>query len=169
MHKIILIGFMGSGKSSVAPRLATRLGYPLVDLDSRIVQESGFATIPLFFADKGEVAFRDLEAKVAHSLRDTERVVISTGGGIIGRHSNMEDLRHSGGVVVFLKTTFEEIQRRVSDMSTRPLFKNPEQAAALYEARLPLYTKYADIIVSTDGKTPDEVCNEIAIQIEAQS
>jgi shikimate kinase len=169
MRKVILIGFMGSGKSSVAPLLATKLGYSLVDLDSLIVQQSGFPSIPALFSEKGEPEFRNLEAHVANSLRNAEQVVISTGGGIVGRSSNIENLKHGGGAVVFLKTSFDEIRRRISDMSARPLFQNPEQAAALYETRLPLYNAYADITVSTDGKTPDEVCSEITNQLELQT
>lgn len=169
MHKIVLIGFMGSGKSSVAPLLATRLHYSLVDLDSLVVQQSGLPTIPRIFSERGEPAFRELEAQVAQSLRDATRVVISTGGGIIGRSANIENLRHGGGTVIFLKTSFDEIRRRISDISTRPLFKDPDHAAALYETRLPLYTSYADMTVVTDEKTPEQVCSEIVSQFEVRS
>jgi shikimate kinase len=168
MTKIVLIGFMGSGKSSVAPLLAEGLGFTFVNTDSLIIERSGFASIPLLFAEKGEAAFRDIESEVAESLRDSEHMVVSTGGGIIGRPSNMEALKHSGGIVVFLKTSFEEIHRRLAEFEDRPLFKNPEQAAALYQTRLPIYQSYADITVTTDGKTPEQVCAEITSRIEAR-
>ena len=167
MAKIALIGFMGSGKSSVAPLLAHRLGCTLVDTDSLILTRSGFTSIPLLFSEKGETAFRDIESEVAQSLRDSKHVVISTGGGIIGRPANMEALKNAGGLVVFLMTSFEEIQRRLAEFEDRPLFKDPKQAAALYQARFPIYTSYADIAVTTDGKTPEQVCSEILARIEA--
>jgi shikimate kinase len=168
MAKIALIGFMGSGKSSVAPLLAHKLGCTLIDTDSLILERSGFASIPLLFSDKGEIAFRDIESEVAQSLRDSKHVVISTGGGIIGRPANMEALKNAGGLVVFLMTSFEEIQRRLAGFEDRPLFKDPKQAAALYQARFPIYTSYADIAVTTDGKTPEQVCAEIVATTETR-
>jgi shikimate kinase len=165
MNKVVLIGFMGSGKSSIAPLLAESLGYRSIEMDEQIIEASGFPNIPAIFSALGEPGFRELEARVARSLRDASSVVISTGGGVIGRASNIADLAHGGGKTVFLHTSFPVLRERIKDIHTRPLFKNQEQALALYEERLPLYSRYADVSVTTDGKTPAQVRDAILTQI----
>jgi shikimate kinase len=161
MRKIALIGFMGSGKSSVAPLLATALGYRLVDVDNEIIARSGLRGIPEIFSTHGELFFRDLEAAVAESLANTASVVISTGGGIIGRPINISHLKQNDGFIVFLRTRFETISARISDFASRPLFRDIDRARSLFTERQPLYTEYADQIVDTDGKSPQQVCDEI--------
>ncbi len=161
MRKVALIGFMGSGKSSVAPLLATALGYRLVDVDSEIISRSGLPSIRDIFSARGEPFFRDLEAAVAESLTDTAHVVVSTGGGIIGRHTNIEHLRMNGGAIIFLRTRFETVTARISDFASRPLFRDIDRARTLYAERQQLYKEYADLVVDTDDKTPGQVCDEI--------
>lgn len=159
--KLILIGFMGAGKSTVAPLLAEALRFEAVDADERLLQISGYTSIAEIFAQKGERAFRELEARVATSLRDSSSVVIATGGGVIHQPENMHHLICNGGVVVFLRASFDEVTRRVKDISSRPLFKESTRAAALYHERMPIYCKYADLVVDTDGKTAKDVSSEI--------
>jgi shikimate kinase len=163
--KLVLIGFMASGKSAVAMTLASKLNLPLVHVDEVIVSRSGYPTIPAIFADRGEAHFRDLEAEVAASLREAHNVVISTGGGIITRESNMTNLKENGGTIVYLRTSFDVVTERAGDLSTRPLFANKATALELYAQRLPIYERYADIIIDTDGRSVDEVCSEILTQI----
>lgn len=161
VKKLILIGFMSSGKSSVAPLLADRLGFSSVDADEEIIRISGYRSIQDIFTECGEARFRELEATVAASYRDTSSLVIATGGGVVLNRSNMEHLTYNGGVVIFLQTDFEEVQRRVADTSTRPLFRDKVMAERIYRERQPLYGQYADYSVSTNGKTPYSVCLEV--------
>ncbi|MEN9846989.1 MAG: hypothetical protein RIS36_2136 [Pseudomonadota bacterium] len=163
--KLVLIGFMASGKSAVASALASKLNLPLVQVDEEIVSRSGYPTIPAIFADKGEAHFRALEAEVAASLKDAPDIVISTGGGIITRDANMTNLKENGGTIVYLRTSFETVTQRAGDLSTRPLFANKANALELYERRLPIYERYADIIIDTDGRSIDAVCSEILTKI----
>lgn len=167
LKKLILIGFMGSGKSTIAPLVAAKLGFTVVDADHEVVKRSGFASIPEIITTVNEEHFRDLEAQVAASLRDASSIVVASGGGVIGRPDNMDNLRHGGGRIVFLNTTFAEIRRRVPDTSSRPLFCDPVAAEQLYYKRLPIYRRYADLSVATDGKTHDEVSSEIVSWLEA--
>jgi shikimate kinase len=159
--KVILIGFMGAGKSSVAPLLAEQLGFRSVDADHEVVQNSGVASIREICERYGESHFRELEATIAASHRDSVSVVIATGGGVILNPLNMEHLSHGGGVVIFLRTSFDEVRRRVRDTSSRPLFKDQATAENIYRQRLPTYEKYADFCVTTDQKTPKDICREI--------
>ena len=168
MRKAALIGFMGSGKSSVAPLLATALGYSLVDVDSEIVARSGLCSIPEIFSAHGEHFFRDLEAAVAESVANTSSVVISTGGGIIGRPTNIAHLKQNDGLIVFLRTRFETITTRISDFASRPLFRDINRARSLFAERQPLYCEYADQIVDTDGKSPQQVCDEIMVMVRTE-
>lgn len=161
MRKVALIGFMGSGKSSVAPLLATALGYQLVDVDTEIVARSGLPSIPDIFSAHGEPFFRDLEAAVVESLTNSEHVVISTGGGIVGRPTNISRLRKNGGAIIFLRTRFETVAARISDFASRPLFRDINRARTLYAERQPLYNEHADLVVDTDDKSPERVCAEI--------
>lgn len=164
-NKLIVIGFMASGKSAVSATLASKMGLPLVQVDGEIVSRSGYPSIPAIFAEKGEAYFRDLEAEVAASLRNAHDVVISTGGGIITREENMTNLKENGGTVIYLRTSFETVTERAGDLSTRPLFANKANALELYFSRLPIYERHADIIIDTDGLTVDEVCSAILTQI----
>jgi shikimate kinase len=163
--KIVLIGFMASGKSAVASVLASKLGLTLIQVDEEIVSRSGLPSVSAIFEERGEPHFRDLEAEVAASLRDARNVVISTGGGIITREENITNLKRNGGTVIYLRTSFETITGRVGELSTRPLFANKADARELFQRRLPIYERYADIIMDTDGRTVDEVCSAILAKV----
>jgi shikimate kinase len=163
--KVSLIGFMGSGKSSVAPPLATRLGFAHVDLDTLVVHQSGGSSIPEIFRTVGEPAFRDLESSIAQSVAAMQGVVISTGGGIIGRPENMVSLKTNGGICVLLDASFEELMRRIPNASERPLLQDPDRAKELYSLRQPLYRTYADITIPTEGRTIEEICSEIVSRL----
>lgn len=166
--KVVLIGFMASGKSAVATLLAPQLGWTIRHLDDDIVSRSGLSSVAEIFKEHGEPYFRELEAEVAFSTREDSQVVIATGGGIITRDTNMEHLKHNGGVVVYLRTSFEAIAQRVGDISSRPLFANKATALELYMKRLPIYESYADIIVDTDDRSEEDVCAEIMSLLESR-
>ncbi len=166
ISKVVLIGFMASGKSAVAIELAPLLGFTVHQVDDAIVTRSGYPSVATIFTEKGETFFRDLESEVALSFREATNAVISTGGGIITRPANIEHLKHNGGIIVYLRTSFETVSARVGDITSRPLFANKADALELYKRRLPIYESYADIMVDTDGISVEEVCSEILAQLK---
>jgi shikimate kinase len=158
--KIVLIGFMGSGKTSISKILAKELNLEIVDMDSVIVQKSGRKSDREIFDLDGEKKFRELERNVAFELKNINNVVISTGGGVIMNEQNMANLKHSA-IVIYLKTTFETSKKRISKKNPPPLFRNEDKARKLYSLRKPLYEKFADLVVSTDRRDKDEIAMEI--------
>jgi shikimate kinase len=163
--KIVLIGFMATGKSSVAPKLAARLGVESVEMDDLIVEKAG-KSIKDIFATDGESAFRELEEQVAQDLQAREDVVISTGGGVVTNQQTMQYLAQQG-LVVELSGSFETILKRIDPAMPRPLFKDTAEAKALYEQRRPLYSKYATIRVATDNQSVEAVVEAVAHELKA--
>lgn len=161
---IVLIGFMGSGKSTVGRELHQRLGYPLVDMDQMIEQKAG-KSITAIFADVGEEGFREMETHLLEELNDiaAPRRIISTGGGVIGRKENRTILRHLG-YVVWLHAPTAVILDRTAKNRERPLLHTEDPAArieALLAARMPLYAETAHIKIETMGLD----CKELATGI----
>jgi shikimate kinase len=163
-NKVTLIGFMGAGKSSISKLLAEQLGYTPLDMDQLLLEKSGYPNIREIFTLRGEPHFRQIESEIAASLRDAKRVVIATGGGVVGSEQNMTHLKHNA-VTIFLQTSLETIRHRVSNLENRPLFKDGESAKQLFIRRQELYNLYADIIVSTENRDPAQVTHEILSQI----
>ncbi|MCR4277198.1 MAG: shikimate kinase [Candidatus Roizmanbacteria bacterium] len=160
--KIILIGFMGSGKTTVAKILAKKLGLEVIEMDDLIINRSG-KSIDQIFKDDGENWFRELESQIAIDQRNKENVVISTGGGVVINAENIKNLKINGKII-FLKTSFSEIKKRLKNIDDRPLFKNKRSAEKLFKFRQKLYEKNADLIVNTDGRSVEEVAYEIISQ-----
>ena len=158
---VILVGFMGAGKSSVGRILAARLGRCFVETDEMITASEG-RPIPEIFAEKGEVHFRALEDEVVRLLGLKRGDVIATGGGLPCRDGRLEALR-AIGTVVWLSGDFEALYERALRGGDRPMLsgKTREQAEALYEARRPFYAK-ADLAVDTTGLNPDQVAARAA-------
>jgi shikimate kinase len=159
--KVVLIGFMGAGKTTVAQLLAGELKLQLVELDDVILEMSSRSTITEIFEEEGEESFRDLESAAVNSVNALDNVVISAGGGVVTREGNMLRLREKRGIIVFLHASFEVITERLAGNTERPLFRNLRKAEALYLERLQLYKKYSDLKVLTDSKGCLEVSNEI--------
>ena len=161
---IILIGFMGSGKSSIGRELEQTLGYPVLDTDAMIVQRAG-KPIPRIFEEDGEEAFRDLESAVLADLqrdRPTRRI-IATGGGIIVRPGNREILRRLG-FVVWLVVSVAEIIKRTGKNKERPLLNNENREdtiTRLLAERVDLYRATAHQEIETDGLTFPEITTGI--------
>ena len=161
---IVLIGFMGSGKSTVGRELHHRLGYPLVDMDQVIEQRAG-KPITTIFAEDGEEAFREMETRLLEELHDPSaaRRIISTGGGVVGRQENRALLRHLG-YVVWLHAPPEVILDRTSKNRDRPLLHTDNPAVRIEEllaTRQPLYAETAHLKIDTTGLD----CKELATGI----
>lgn len=141
---IVLIGLSGCGKTTFAKRLGARYHMPVFDMDQAIVQSAGKSVADIF-AEEGEKGFRDRETDIAKRCGQMEGTVISTGGGVVLRPENMAALKVNA-VVVFLDRAPEEILGE--DLSDRPLVADDQQKIyRLREERLPLYTRYADLVV----------------------
>ncbi|MEK7172465.1 MAG: shikimate kinase [Patescibacteria group bacterium] len=146
--KIILIGFMGAGKSFFAKRLAERLGLESIEMDKLVLEKSGRANIKEIFEKDGEIKFRELEIEIAKELQEKNDVVIDTGGGVVLNKIILDYLKKDG-VVVFLNSSLEIIEKRFQDDKTRPLWQDKEKFRQLHKWRLPLYQQYADVEVDT--------------------
>ncbi len=161
---IVLIGFMGSGKSTVGRELHQRLGYPLVDMD-QVIEQRARKSIAAIFADAGEEAFRDMETSLLEELNDlaAPRRIISTGGGVVGREGNRGLLRQLG-YVVWLHAPMPVILERTGKNRDRPLLHTDDPGArieALMALRKPLYEETAHLKVKTTGLD----CSELATGI----
>ncbi len=161
--KISLIGFMGSGKSTVGRLIAGKLNIKLIEMDELLLELSGFDSINEIFEKHGETRFRELEIDTAKTLAKQEDCVISTGGGVVMNKIIIDYLKKSNdkAIVVFLNTKFETLSERLEGDTSRPLFQNTQKAKNLYDFRLPLYEEYADAEVTTDNKPPEKIAAEI--------
>ena len=157
---IILVGFMGAGKSVCGRVLARRLGRCFVETDDMIVAGEG-RSIPEIFRDAGEPRFRQLEADTLESLKLKSGEVIATGGGLPCREGRMERLRELG-TVVWLDGDVRELHERASRIGKRPMLEGRSMAdvEALYRARQPYYRR-AHITVDTTGIGADQVVARI--------
>ena len=167
---IFLIGYRGSGKTSVARELAARLGYDWIDADNVVEGEAG-KTIAAIFADGGEAAFRDWETRVVGTLSRKRRTVVALGGGAVLREENRQAIC-AAGPVVWLTASVDAILERVAADSTtasrRPNLTTAGGRAeieALLAIRTPFYRQCATLVVDTEGKTTAEVAEEIAAKL----
>lgn len=145
---IVLTGIMGCGKTTLGRLLADRLSMTFVDMDALIEEEMQMTIIELF-TQFGEPYFRDKETELCHRLAKRSGLVISTGGGIIGREENMKALGRSGQIVFVDRDP--KIIIETIDASNRPLIRdNPRRLLELHAQRLPLYRKYADLIFTNN-------------------
>jgi shikimate kinase len=160
---VVLVGLMGSGKSTVARILAERLGRRLVDTDSVIEQRTG-RTVREIFATDGEEAFRTLETEVlVQSLAESEPAVIAAAGGVVLRPENRAALTDSGARVVWLSADPATLVERVRGGGHRPLLDaDPEGTLQrMHTDREPLYREVADLIVRVDGRSAVEVAEAV--------
>ena len=170
MNNVILIGYMGCGKSTVGRRLSYRIRKPFLDTDNEIERKEK-ETIANLFANKGEAFFRDLETKCLQNLLKSKgSYVISVGGGLPLRPQNQE-LLHKLGHVVYLRIQPDSVWERLKNDTRRPLLKseNPrEKIEAMIAERGPVYEVAADSIVDVDGKNFQEIIGEIQQILEDQ-
>jgi shikimate kinase len=153
---IVLVGFMGAGKSSVGRLLATKLGRCFVETDDMIVGREG-RSIPEIFAERGEAYFRSLEDEALSLLRLKDRDVIATGGGLPCRDGRPEALR-ALGTVVWLTGDFATLYERALRAGERPMLagRSRPEAEGLYQARVPYYSQ-AHLTIETGGLGLDQV------------
>jgi len=157
---IVLVGFMGAGKSVCGRLLARRLGRCFIETDDLIVSGEG-RSIPEIFRDAGEARFRELEAETIESLKLKSGEVIATGGGMPCREGRMELLRELG-TVVWLDGDVRELHARASRIGNRPMLEGRSMAEVeeLYRSRQPYYRR-AHITVDTTGIGADQVVARI--------
>jgi shikimate kinase len=163
--RVILIGFMGSGKSTVGRIVADRLGWDLADTDALIEARAG-APVTDIFRDLGERVFRERETEIMAALRARTRLVVATGGGAPTQERNRAFF--SGAVEIFhLRVSLDAMRERTTRDTRRPLLLLGENALrGLYESRLPLYESMGTS-VETDGRTPEQVAEEILVLLRS--
>lgn len=167
-RNIYLIGFMGTGKSTVSKSLSELLGYEEIDTDARIACQQG-RSIPEIFESKGEEAFRDMETALLKELGEEEHKIVSCGGGMVLRTGNAALMRQNG-VVVLLTAEPETIFSRVKQDDQRPILNgnmNVEYIQGLLEQRTPYYQAAGEVIVATDHRSPQEIAEEIKKSLES--
>ena len=168
MKNIILIGFMGVGKGSVAREMVKQADIIAIDTDD-IIESMENRTIKKIFATEGEKYFREIEAKVAKWLeKSVEDTLISTGGGFY-KVKNLKKI----GTVVFLDSPFDKIYERIinhpkaqNKLKKRPLFQDIDKARELYEERHPQYKSVADITVDVTDKSVEKIVKEILKKVK---
>ena len=165
--RIFLVGLPGSGKSTVGRHLARRLSLPFFDSDHVIEQRLG-CSIREFFEREGEDRFRDIEEAVLDELTQGPPCVVSTGGGAVLRPANRQHL-HERGQVVYLRSTPEEVFRRLRHDRNRPLLQvaDPLQRLRdLYAVRDPLYRETAHFVIETGRPSVSTLVNMVVMQLE---
>ncbi len=168
-ERIVLVGFMAAGKSTVGPLLAERLGWSFIDLDVLVTERAGRSPAAVI-RESGEAAFRIMERELTGSLAGRRYVVIAPGGGWAARPELTAALG-SGTVRVWLRVTPEEAVRRAqADSVDRPLLGGAEgrvdRARALLAERQPRYAE-AELVVDVDGKDPGAVADEVVRRLRA--
>jgi shikimate kinase len=161
---IVLVGFMGAGKTTVGHLLSERLGLPFADSDLIIEQRAG-RPVRQIFAEDGEPAFRALEHQVIADLLDGPPLVLALGGGAT-EHPGTRD-RLARARVVYLQVGYEQAMQRVGGDQGRPLLARPDLAAT-YQRRLPLYAELATLTVSTDGRHPEAISQDILTRLTTE-
>ena len=160
---IVLCGMMGSGKTTVARALENIYGFSVVDTDEIIVRRHG--EINAIFRDLGEQAFRDIESQTVKEVSALDGYVISLGGGVGLRRSNVEELKKNGKIF-YLRTRAETVIARVKGDSSRPLLQGnlEERVHAILKDRSKVYEEAADVVIDTDDKSPEEIADIIVAQ-----
>lgn len=162
---IFLVGFMGSGKTTVGKLLASQLQVPFVDLDEEIERQHGM-TIFEMFKTYGEKYFREIEHEAirGYAQREAPAAVIALGGGAFAQPNNI-DLIQKTGISIWLDVPLEELEKRVLGSPQRPLAQQPEKFRQLYEQRRPFYAQ-AHLHIEAQGKTPGQIVEEILDWLE---
>ena len=157
---VFLVGFMGAGKTSVARKLARMAGVASVDMDTYI-ERCEHKRVKEIIAEVGEEGFRTIETQTLYELgMKKDPMVVSCGGGVVLRPENRKALSELG-LVVYLSVTAAEAASRISDVSSRPLFGDLQNAQRVINERLPLYEEVADITIDTVGRGSSSIAHEV--------
>lgn len=159
---IMLIGFMGTGKSTISRELGKITGKREIDVDAYIVDKEK-CSINEIFETWGESHFRDIETKYLKEIQKNSDCIVSCGGGAVLRDENVQCMRENG-VIVLLSADPETIFLRVKNSKDRPILNdnmNIEFITELMNKRKDRYMSAADIVIATDGKSPNDICQEI--------
>ena len=160
---IVLVGLMGSGKTTIGRRLAHELNQDFFDTDHEVIGKTG-VTIDHIFDIEGEDGFRERESKILENLCQMSNIILATGGGIVIKPKNREILKNSG-LVVYLSSSVDQLLRRTAKSKTRPLLENStdrrKTITDLVEARDLYYREVASLVIDTTGKKLHEVINII--------
>lgn len=163
-NNIILIGMPGSGKSTVGVVLAKKLGFQFVDSDLVIQEQSGKLLYQLI-EELGEAGFLMLENKVNAGIQ-AEKAVVATGGSAVYGKEAMKHFKETG-IVVYLNLPYEELRERLGDLHKRGVvIREGSSLWELYEERIPLYKKYADIVMDCSGRDLRSIVEKIAKEVE---
>ncbi len=174
MKRILLVGMMGAGKTTVGRALAKRLGYPYLDSDEQVERQCG-QTVKEIFETRGEAAFRAQEKQaLAQALTSAGPVVVGVAGGAVLDADNRRRLRQSG-LVVWLRASLPTLARRVGSgegegEGHRPLLQGDRLAALrrLYQQRRPLYAQVADMVIDVELLTPEQVVQQVLERVRSE-
>ena len=158
MGHIWLIGMMGVGKTTIGAIVAERLGLPLTDTDTMVMERAG-RTIPQIFAE-GEDSFRAVESTVVTEVANGAASVIATGGGVVLDERNVDTMRRTG-TTVLLTADVDTIVRRLGEGHDRPLYTDTETLIRVDRDRAEQYATAADHVVDTEGKAAHDVAEEV--------
>lgn len=165
-NNILLIGFMGAGKTTVSRELTKLTGMEEIDMDAYIVEKEGMS-INDMFAQHGEEYFRKKETECLIEIMQSKNRIVSCGGGVVVKDENVEHMK-AGGTIVLLTATPETTLERVKNSTDRPILNgnmNVEFITELMNKRKDRYLAVADVIVATDNKSVSEICAEIMDKI----
>ena len=165
-YNIFLIGFMGVGKSTVSNALQNTFAMDVVEMDEMIAKKNNMSISEIFDLH-GEAYFRNEETNLLKEVGKEKNKIVSCGGGVAMREVNIQEMKKSGKVIL-LTAKPETILERVKENHDRPLLENNktvEYVSELMERR-PAYEAAADIVIATDGKSANEICEEIIAQVK---
>lgn len=167
-QNISLIGFMGTGKTTVSRELSRAMRVPEIDMDAYIVNKTKMS-IPEIFDQYGEEYFRDIETECVKEIQQQGGRIVSCGGGAVLREKNVEYMKENG-VIVLLTAQPQTILERVKDSTDRPILNgnmNLEFITQLMNKRKDRYLEVADIVIETDRKNVLEICKEVRKKVES--
>jgi shikimate kinase len=165
---IVLVGFMGTGKTTVGRALASKLGRSFIETDALVEQKAG-KTIARIFSENGEIAFREMEIGAVKQAAAMTNAVIACGGGVVLNRINIDRLK-TNGVIVLLTATRREIMRRTAGQAHRPLLlvaDRLEEIGNILKFRRPFYERAAEITVKTSRRTVESIVDEIVTGLKA--
>lgn len=167
MKNIVLVGFMGCGKSTIGKKLAQKLNRKFIDTDTLLEEKTG-KKIKDIFKRNGETAFRQAEAEAIKEIENLNELVIACGGGAVLNSRNVKSLKKNG-ILIYLKANPSVLFNRVKHTNKRPLLdtQNKEkQFYKIFSERTTVYENVADIIIDTEGNGPEETIKKILLHEE---